>query len=63
MEGIFETVVTNPDNQKIPVSELEQLYNMRWGMETSFRELNYTVGLLHFYAEKVESYTKRSLSD
>ena len=27
---------------------------MRWGIETSFRELKYTVGLLHFHAKKVE---------
>lgn len=34
--------------------ELKNLYNMRWGIETSFRELKYTVGLLHFHAKKVE---------
>lgn len=27
---------------------------MRWGIETSFRSLKYTVGLLHFHAKKVE---------
>ena len=27
---------------------------MRWGIETSFRELKHTVGLLHFHAKKVE---------
>ena len=27
---------------------------MRWGIETSFRELKYTLGLLHFHAKKVE---------
>ena len=27
---------------------------MRWGIETSFRELKYTVGLQHFHAKKVE---------
>ena len=53
-DGIFETVVTNLDSQKFPASELKQLYNMRWGIETSFRELKYTVGLLHFHAKKVE---------
>ena len=30
------------------------LYNMRWGLETSFRELKYTIGLLHFHAKKAE---------
>ena len=27
---------------------------MRWGIETSFRQLKYTVGLLHFHAKKAE---------
>ena len=53
-DGIFETVVTNLDPQQFPSDELKKLYNMRWGIETSFRELKYTVGLLHFHAKKVE---------
>ena len=28
---------------------------MRWGIETSFRELKYTVGLVNFHAKKKES--------
>lgn len=54
MDGLYETVVTNLDAQDFPASELKKLYNMRWGIETSFRELKYTVGLLHFHAKKVE---------
>lgn len=53
-DGVFETVVTNLGKSAFPASELKLLYNMRWGIETSFRELKYTVGLLHFHAKKVE---------
>lgn len=53
-DGIFETGVTNLDRCDFPASELKLLYNMRWGIENSFRELKYTVGLLHFHAKKVE---------
>jgi len=53
-EGVFETLVTNLDKNRFPSDELKKLYNMRWGIETSFRELKYTVGLLHFHAKKVE---------
>ena len=53
-DGIFETVVTNLDKNNFPASELKHLYNMRWGIETSFHELKYTIGLLHFHAKKVE---------
>ena len=53
-DDAYETVVTNLDKYKFPAEELKKLYNMRWGIETSFRELKYTVGLLHFHAKKVE---------
>lgn len=52
--GSYETIVTNLDKQNFPPNELKKLYGMRWGIETSFRELKYTVGLLHFHAKKVE---------
>jgi len=53
-ENSFETVVTNLPLDSFPPSELKRLYAMRWGIETSFRELKYTVGLLHFHAKKTE---------
>ena len=53
-DDTFETVVTNLNAVEFPPKELKYLYNMRWGIETSFRELKYTVGLLHFHAKKVE---------
>ena len=53
-DDTYETVVTNLDTLNFPADELKKRYNMRWGIETSFRELKYTVGLLHFHAKKVE---------
>ena len=53
-EDTYETVITNLDPFTFPPVDLKKLYNMRWGIETSFRELKYTVGLLHFHAKKVE---------
>ena len=53
-EDSYETVVTNLHVTTFPPQELKKLYNMRWGIETSFRELKYTIGLLHFHAKKVE---------
>lgn len=54
----YETVITNLDAEDFPPAELKRLYGMRWGIETSFRELKYTVGLLHFHAKKVENITQ-----
>ena len=53
-ENSFETVVTNLPLDSFPPSELKKLYALRWGIETSFRELKYTIGLLHFHAKKTE---------
>lgn len=53
-ENAFETVITNLDADDFPPEELKKLYAMRWGIETSFRKLKYTVGLQHFHAKKVE---------
>lgn len=49
-----EVVVTNLDTSEFPPAALKMLYGMRWGIETSFRDLKYTVGLLHFHSKKVE---------
>ena len=47
-------VVTNLDKKDFPSELLKQLYAKRWGIETSFRDLKYTIGLLHFHSKKVE---------
>ena len=57
-DSFYETVVTNLNAAQFPPEELKRLYGMRWGIETSFRELKYTVGLLHFHAKKVENITQ-----
>ena len=53
-DDTYETVITNLDPSSFTANDLKVLYNMRWGIETSFRQLKYTVGLLHFHAKKVE---------
>lgn len=50
----YETVLTNLPAQAFPPQELKKLYAMRWGIETSFRELKYTIGLLRFHSKKTE---------
>ena len=50
----YETIITNLEKQDFPPCELKALYHMRWGIETSFRELKYAVGLINFHSKKVE---------
>ena len=49
----YETLLTNLDADKYPPEELKMLYAARWGIETSFRDLKYTIGLLNFHSKKV----------
>lgn len=53
-QDFFEILVTNLDEKDFPASTLKQLYAMRWGIETSFRKLKYTVGLYAFHSKKSE---------
>lgn len=50
----YETVLTNLPVHTFPPNELKMLYAMRWGIETSFRDLKYTIGLLRFHSKKTE---------
>lgn len=49
----YETVITNLDSWDYPADKLKKLYASRWGIETSFRDLKYTIGLLNFHSKKV----------
>ena len=47
----YETLLTNLD---FPFVEFKSLYALRWGIESSFRDLKYTIGLASFHSKKVE---------
>lgn len=49
----YETVLTNLDIEEYPPNKLKELYSSRWGIETSFRDLKYTIGMLDFHSKKV----------
>ena len=51
-EGLYETVITNLPPDRFPPPLLRALYHKRWGIETSFRDLKYTLALTHFHAKK-----------
>lgn len=57
-ENTFEMLVTNLSEEEFPKEELKKLYAMRWGIETSFRNLKYIVGMLGFHSRKSESVTQ-----
>jgi len=53
-EDSYETLITNLNPFEFSAEELKELYRMRWGIETSFRELKYSVGLTNFHSKKRE---------
>ena len=46
--------MTNLDESVFPIHEIKHLYAMRWGIETSFRELKYSVTLLYLHSKKLD---------
>ena len=52
--GVFEYLITNLDSASFPPDKLKSIYKLRWGIETSFRDLKYTIGLSAFHSKKAE---------
>lgn len=57
-EGNYETIITNIDETEFSSDMIKELYHMRWGIETSFRELKYAIGLINLHSKKVEFITQ-----
>lgn len=51
-DDTFECIITNLPAEEFSVDDIKALYHMRWGIETSFRELKYAIGLTHFHSKK-----------
>ena len=58
-DNSYESIITNLPEEFTP-SRIRELYHMRWGVETSFRELKYAIGLASFHAKKVD-YIKQEI--
>ena len=48
----YEIIITNLDRNIFDVKKIKEIYHLRWGIETSFRELKYAIGLTSFHARK-----------
>ena len=53
-EGSYEYLFTNLSKEEFDVMALKELYHLRWGIETSFRELKYAIGLVNLHSKKAE---------
>ena len=50
----FEYLVTNLPESEFSPAALKEIYHMRWGIETSFRQLKYTIAMNAFHTKKAE---------
>ncbi|MBP7188232.1 MAG: IS4 family transposase [Ruminococcus sp.] len=51
-EGLYETLITNLWDNEFSAEDIKHIYKLRWGIETSFRELKYHVSLIAFHSKK-----------
>jgi len=50
----FECIITNLPRELFSAEDIKKIYATRWGIETSFRELKYAIGLNAFHSKKME---------
>jgi hypothetical protein len=51
-ENTYEVIITNLTEKEFPAEKIKEIYHLRWGIETSFRELKYAIGLTSFHSKK-----------
>lgn len=59
-EDTCECLITNLPRKEFDIQKLKLLYFARWGIESSFRKLKYTIGLSNFHSYKPE-YIKQEI--
>ena len=51
----YESIITNLSRDEFRKDEIKEIYNTRWSIELSFRDLKYAVNLCAVHAKKRES--------
>lgn len=49
--GELETVATSLTSASFTLADIKELYHLRWGLETAFRDLKYTLGLVNLHGK------------
>lgn len=57
--GTFETIATSLP-RSFALQDIKELYRMRWGIETSFRDLKYSIGLVNLHG-KSDTYATQEI--
>lgn len=59
-DNTYETIITSLPREAFSIDEIKNLYALRWKIETSFRELKYSMGLTHLHAKR-EDFVKQEI--
>lgn len=49
-EGVYENIITNLPDHEFSLEQIKDIYHLRWGQETSFRDLKHTIGTTNFHS-------------
>lgn len=52
--GEYEVLATSLSEDVFSLDMLKELYHLRWGIETSFRELKHVIGMTSFHTKKAD---------
>lgn len=52
--GIYENIITNLPENEFPPDQIKTLYNLRWNIELSFRDLKQTIATEQFHCKNRE---------
>lgn len=56
-DGIYENIITTLSEEDFTSDDIKYCYNLRWGIETSFRDLKHTIGAINLHSKKTEYVT------
>lgn len=54
-EGIYENIIINLPSEEFSWEQIKHIYHLRWGQETSFRDLKHTIGTTNFPSKSPQS--------
>lgn len=50
-EGVYENIITSLPSDEFSLEQIKHIYHLRWGQETSFRDLKHTIGTANFHSK------------
>ena len=52
MKSLHKNILERLDRKNYPLKRIKELYHLRWGIETSFKKLKYSLGSVQFHSKQ-----------